>query len=53
MNPTLVARRSFILTLGLLTAVAALTIDLSLPAIPEMVRLLGTDLPKGQLIVGA
>ena len=53
MNPTLVARRSFILTLGLLTAVAALTIDLSLPAIPEMVRLLATDLPKGQLIVGA
>ena len=53
MNPTLVARRSFILTLGLLTAVAALTIDMSLPAIPEMVRLLGTDLPTGQLIVGA
>ncbi len=53
MIPTLVARRSFILTLGLLTAVAALTIDLSLPAIPEMVRLLETDLPRGQLIVGA
>ena len=53
MNPTLVARRSFILTLGLLTATAALTIDMSLPAIPEMVRSLATDLPKGQLIVGA
>ena len=53
MNPTLVARRSFILTLGLLTAVAALTIDMSLPAIPEMVRALATNLPKGQLIVGA
>ena len=52
MNPTLVARRSFIVTLGLLTAVAALTVDLSLPAIPEMVRLLATDLPEGQLIVG-
>ena len=52
MNPALVARRSFILTLGLLTAVAALTVDLSLPAIPEMVRLLATDLPRGQLIVG-
>jgi DHA1 family bicyclomycin/chloramphenicol resistance-like MFS transporter len=53
MNRTLVARRSFVLTLGLLTAVAALTIDMSLPAIPDMVRALATDLPKGQLIVGA
>lgn len=53
MNPTLVARRSFVLTLGLLTATAALTIDLSLPAIPAMVRSLATDLPRGQLIVGA
>ena len=41
------------LTLGLLTATAALTIDMSLPAIPEMVRSLATDLPRGQLIVGA
>jgi len=53
MNPTLPARRSFVITLGLLTAVAALTIDMSLPAIPDMVRSLATDLPKGQLIVGA
>ena len=53
MNPTLAARRSFVITLGLLTATAALTIDLSLPAIPEMVRSLATELPKGQLIVGA
>jgi MFS transporter, DHA1 family, multidrug resistance protein len=53
MNATLPARRSFVLTLGLLTAVAALTIDMSLPAIPDMVRSLATDLPKGQLIVGA
>ena len=52
MNSALVAKRSFLLTLGLLTAVAALTIDLSLPAIPEMVRALATDLPQGQLIVG-
>ena len=52
MNSALVGNRSFILTLGLLTAVAAVTIDLSLPAIPEMVRSLGTDLPRGQLIVG-
>ena len=53
MNTALVAKRSFLLTLGLLTAVAALTIDLSLPAIPGMVRALATDLPQGQLIVGA
>ena len=53
MNPTLVIRRSFILTLGLLTAVAALTIDMSLPAIPDMVASLATSLPRGQLIVGA
>jgi DHA1 family bicyclomycin/chloramphenicol resistance-like MFS transporter len=52
MNSALVGNRSFLLTLGLLTAVAALTIDLSLPAIPEMVRALATDLPRGQLIVG-
>ena len=52
MISTLVAKRSFLVTLGLLTAVAALTIDMSLPAIPEMVRSLATDLPRGQLIVG-
>jgi len=52
MNSTLVAKRSFLVTLGLLTAVAALTIDMSLPAIPDMVRSLATDLPRGQLIVG-
>jgi len=53
MNSELVARRSFIITLGLLTAVAALTVDMSLPAIPDMVRSLATVLPRGQLIVGA
>jgi DHA1 family bicyclomycin/chloramphenicol resistance-like MFS transporter len=52
MNPTPVARRSFLATLGLLTAVAAVTIDMSLPAIPDMVRSLATNLPRGQLIVG-
>lgn len=52
MNATLVSKRSFIVTLGLLTAVAALTVDMSLPAIPAMVRALATDLPRGQLIVG-
>lgn len=53
MNPTPGAHRRFILTLGLLTATAALTIDMSLPAIPEMVASLATNLPRGQLIVGA
>ena len=43
---------AFVITLGLLTAVAALTVDLSLPAIPAMVHALGTTLPKGQQIVG-
>ncbi len=42
----------FVITLGLLTAVAALTIDLSLPAIPAMAEALGTNLSRGQQIVG-
>ena len=37
MNAHLAHSRSFIITLGLLTAVAALTVDLSLPAVPAMV----------------
>lgn len=52
MPATLVRKRSFIVTLGLLTGVPALTVDMSLPAVPEMVRALDTVLPKGQLIVG-
>lgn len=40
------------MTLGALTAVAALTVDLSLPAVPGMVRALATNLSTGQLIVG-
>jgi DHA1 family bicyclomycin/chloramphenicol resistance-like MFS transporter len=39
-------------TLGLLTGAAALTVDLSLPAIPAMVEALATTLSKGQKIVG-
>ena len=45
-------RRSFIITLGLLTATAAVTIDMSLPAIPAMVDALATTLPRAQQIVG-
>jgi DHA1 family bicyclomycin/chloramphenicol resistance-like MFS transporter len=44
--------KRFILTLGLLTATAALTVDLSLPAIPVMVDALATTLPRAQKIVG-
>lgn len=52
MNTHLAHSRSFIITLGLLTAVAALTVDLSLPAIPAMVDALDTTLSRGQQIVG-
>ena len=43
---------SFVIMLGLMTAVAALTVDLSLPAVPSMVEALATNLSVGQLIVG-
>jgi len=52
LNAHLDKSRSFIVTLGLLTAVAALTVDLSLPAIPAMVEALSTTLSRGQQIVG-
>jgi len=52
LNTHLVHSRSFVLTLGLLTAMAALTIDLSLPAIPSMVDALHSTLTRGQQIVG-
>jgi DHA1 family bicyclomycin/chloramphenicol resistance-like MFS transporter len=52
LNTDLLHRKSFIITLGLLTAVAALTVDLSLPAIPAMVLALDTTLSHGQQIVG-
>ena len=51
-TPVARQRPSFVLTLGLLTAVAAVTIDMSLPAIPAMVEALVTTLPLGQKIVG-
>jgi len=52
LNAHLAHSRSFIITLGLLTAVAALTVDLSLPAVPAMVDALSTTLSRGQQIVG-
>ncbi|MDX1515268.1 MAG: multidrug effflux MFS transporter [Woeseiaceae bacterium] len=48
----LLDKKSFVVTLGLLTGMAALTVDLSLPAIPAMVAALATTLPKAQQIVG-
>ncbi len=52
MNAHPLNSRSFIVTLGLMTATAALTVDLSLPAIPSMVEALDTKLTRGQQIVG-
>lgn len=52
MNQHLLQKRSFVITLGLLTGIAALTVDISLPAIPAMVDALATSMSKGQQIVG-
>ena len=52
MNADLLNNKTFVVTLGLLTATAALTVDLSLPAIPAMVDALDTSLSHGQQIVG-
>ena len=53
MNPNAPQKKpAFVITLGLMTGVAALTVDLSLPAIPFMVEALGTTLTRGQQIVG-
>ncbi|MGI9238440.1 MAG: multidrug effflux MFS transporter [Woeseiaceae bacterium] len=52
MNAHLSQSRSFVVTLGMLTAMAALTVDMSLPAIPSMVDALRSTLTSGQQIVG-
>ena len=44
--------KRFILTLGLLTALAALTVDLSLPAVPAMAAALLSDVSTTQKIIG-
>jgi len=51
-SPLPFQKRSFIVTLGLLTGMAAFTVDVSLPAVPAMVEALATSLSKGQQIVG-
>lgn len=53
MNPPApLKKRSFIVTLGLLTGLAAFTVDVSLPAVPAMADALATSLSRGQQIVG-
>ena len=49
-NPAI--RRSFVVTLGFLTGLAAFTVDVSLPAVPAMVDALATSMSRGQQIVG-
>lgn len=43
---------SFVITLGLLTGLSALTVDISLPAVPAMAIALAASLSNSQLIVG-
>jgi MFS transporter, DHA1 family, multidrug resistance protein len=52
MNTGLATRRRFVLVLGCLTGLAAVSIDMSLPAIPAMVFDLATPMSTGQQIVG-
>jgi MFS transporter, DHA1 family, multidrug resistance protein len=52
MNRGLASRRRFVLVLGCLTGLAAVSIDMSLPAIPTMVFDFATTMSKGQQIVG-
>jgi MFS transporter, DHA1 family, multidrug resistance protein len=52
MNSGLASRRRFVLVLGCLTGLAAVSIDMSLPAIPAMVFDLATTMSTGQQIVG-
>lgn len=52
MNEGLATSNRFIVVLGLLTALVAFALDISLPAIPPMVRDLATSMSLGQQIVG-
>ena len=52
MNRGLASRRRFVLVLGCLTGLGAVSIDMSLPAIPAMVFDFATTMSKGQQIVG-
>ena len=48
----LASKRRIVLVLGFLTGIAAVTIDVSLPAFPDMVRDLATDMSTAQKVVG-
>jgi len=52
MNTGLATSRRFVLVLGLVTSLVAFAIDISLPAIPPMVRDLATTMSLGQQVVG-
>ncbi len=52
MNTGLADKRRFVLVLGCLTGIGAVTIDMTLPAFPAMVRELATDMSTGQQVVG-
>lgn len=52
MSIELPVKRRFIVVLGCLTGMGALTIDMSLPSIPDMVIDLSSNLSAGQLIIG-
>ncbi|MFQ5548391.1 MAG: multidrug effflux MFS transporter [Woeseia sp.] len=52
MNTGLASKRRFVLVLGLLTGIAAVTVDMSMPAFPDMVRELVTRMSVGQRVVG-
>lgn len=53
MTLDLATKRRFVLVLGCLTGIGAVTVDLSLPSIPQMAIALGTSISVGQQIVGA
>ena len=52
MENRVAVKRRFIVILGCLTGITALSIDMSLPAIPEMALGLSSSLSSGQLIIG-
>jgi len=52
MNEGLATSSRFIVVLGLLTALVAFALDISLPAIPPMVHDLATSMSLGQQVVG-
>ena len=52
MPKALAGSKRFVVTLGLLTGLVAFAIDISLPAIPQMVGALGTSMSSGQQVVG-